>query len=206
MVGYLRVSTGEQVEGFGLKVQKKAIEDFCNYKKYNLLEIFKDEGLSGMKHRPEFEKMMKRVLTNGNVDGVVVYSLTRFGRSTIELYTNMLKLKDSGKTFASTKESFDLSTKEGRLMFGMLAILAEYERDTIVERMAEGRAYAEKYGTKSGKPTHRPKKPINWEYVQKMRNHNISWSKIAKMLSDNPNTKITRQTLVKRAKEEGEYV
>lgn len=206
VVGYVRVSTGIQIRGFGLKVQKTEIEKFCKYKNYNLLKIYKDEGFSGVKHRPEFERMMKKVNSSQEIGGVVVYCLTRFGRSTEELLSNVRRLRENGKTFASTKESFDLSTKEGRLFFGFLAVIAEYERENIIERMAEGRAYAEEHGTKSGKPTHRPKKIIDWKRIRELRGYGISWSRIAKELSFNPSTKITRQTLIKRAKEEGEYV
>jgi len=206
VVGYIRVSTGIQVKGFGLKVQKEAIERFCEYKKYVLTKIYKDEGFSGVKHRPNFEKMLNTVFKRDEIGGVVVYSLTRFGRSTEDLYSNVRRLREAGKTFASTKESFDLSTKEGRLLFGFLAVLSEYERDLIIERMAEGRAYAEEHGTKSGKPTHRPKKTIDWNRVAELRRYGLSWSRVAKELSFNPSTKITRQTLIKRAKERGEYI
>jgi hypothetical protein len=69
--------------------------------------------------------------------------------------------------------------------------------------MTAGREYAEKHGTKSGLPCHRPRKQIHWDTVMKWRDLKMSWAMIAKLLSNDskhPEYKIIHQTLIKHAK------
>lgn len=209
LYAYLRVSTNLQVEGTSLHVQENAIKRYCEAYNYTIVKWFKDEGVSAYKFRPNFQRMFEAVISdNSEVDGVIVFCLSRFGRSTEELLRNVRMFNDNGKTLISTKESINLDTKEGRFMFGQWALFADFERDTLVERMSEGRAYADKNGSKSGKPCHRPRKDIPWDQVLKYRRIKISWSQISQILNQGKTDKkdmINRQTLINRAKEEGYY-
>ena len=205
LLGYIRVSTVGQVEGTSLKTQKETIENFCKTNGHSIVHIFSDEGVSGKRgsHRPQYENMLKRLDTDKEAEGVIVASLSRLGRSMTDVVGFVYRLKDEKQVFISIKEKFDMSTKEGRMLFGMMASINEYEREVIAERMAEGRAYAEEHGTKSGKPCHRPEKTIDWEKVQRLRDQKLSWGMIARVLAADPATKVSGQTLINQARKRG---
>ena len=198
-VGYIRVSTLTQAKkGHSLKYQQETIEKYC--KTYNLTLIkplYIDRGLSAVKKRPRFENMMQRVLNDNDINGVIVHDLTRFGRTTEELLTQIKLLDINNKKFISIQENIDISTKTGRMTLGFLSLIADFERETILERMAEGKEYARIHGTKSGLPMHRPKKPIDWAEVQRLRREGISWNRTARLVG------VSTPTLINRAKNKG---
>jgi len=197
LIGYVRISTLKQLEGHSLDNQAEVIENYCKAKNYSLKRIYKDKGISAFKDRPGFNAAMKELSENENIHGVVVNDLTRFGRSTVDLLTNIATIKEKGKTFISLKENIDLSDKMGRLLLTVLSAIAEYERDIIKERMESGKEYAKIHGTKSGKPMHRPTKNIDWEKVRFYREKGISWTKIAEIVGTTP------PTLIKHARMKG---
>jgi len=197
VLGYVRVSTKKQIEGHSLAYQKQAIEKFCKFKDYNLIKIYEDKGISSYKDRKQHKKMMKRLLSDDSIDGVVVNDLTRFGRSTQDLLLQIHDIDKSNKKFISVKDNIDISTKTGRLMLKMLSAIADYEAETIRERMQAGREWAQEHGTKSGKPIGRPKADIDWIKVKELRKHNISWNKTSDVVG------VSTPTLIKRAKSKG---
>lgn len=207
LVGYVRVSTIKQVEGTSLTTQREHIEAFCKMHGHELVHIFADEGKSGKAgiKRPQYDFMLKRVRDDESVNGVVVSSLSRFGRSLNEVVEIESELRRNNKVFISIKENFDMSTKEGRMTFGVVAVINEYERELISERMEEGRQWARENGSKSGKPCHRPFKEIDWVAVEDMRKDKLSWGSIAKNISRNqpPQKQCTKQTLINQARARG---
>jgi len=197
IIGYVRVSTSQQTEGYGIPIQKDSIQKYCQAHQLELVHIYTDEGISSYKDRPEFKKTMEKVLNDSSISGVIVSDLTRFGRSTSELLTETGKIIQTNKKFISVKETLDFSTKVGRMLFGILSVIAEFERETIVERMQAGREWAKVHGTKSGKPMCHPEKPIDWNNVKYLRGVGCSWSKIAIQEG------VTATTLTHRAEKEG---
>ena len=71
-------------------------------------------------------------------DVIVVWRLDRLGRSIKELIETMQMLEKRGIELKSLKENIDTSTPTGRLMFHLMATLAEFERDVIRERTQAG--------------------------------------------------------------------
>lgn len=197
IVGYCRVSTVKQLNRHSIDAQKEAISRYCKAHGYDLAHVYSDEGVSAYKERPEHKKMMEEVLNNCEIKGVVVRDLTRFGRNTEDLLHQIKSIDNIGKKFISINDNIDISTKTGRLLLGMLSLIADFERETILERMEMGRAYAKIHGTKSGKPMHRPSKKIDWNRVKELRELGMSWTKIA------PNVGTTPPTLLKHAREKG---
>jgi len=195
-VGYIRVSTLKQTKGHSLDYQKDSIEKYCKSNDIELVKLFIDKGLSGYKYRPKFNKM-NEYINDKKVDFVITYSITRYGRSTQDLLYHINILEDKEIKFVSIKEQFDVTTKTGKLLLGMLALIADFEAETIKERMQAGRAWAQEHGTKSGKPIGRPKKDIDWDTVKKLREKKVSWNKTASLVG------VSTPTLIKRAKSKG---
>jgi len=198
-IGYIRVSTKKQTEGNSLQVQKEAIKRYCDAHGFELVKIYADKGISAYKKRPQFKAMIEHVLKNDDWMGVVVYDLTRFGRSTADLLFQINRLDGNDKKFVSIKDNIDIGTKTGRLLLTMLSAIADFERETIRERMDAGKEYARVHGTRSGKPMHRPLAMIDWDKVQLLRGYGLSWRKTSEQVG------VSCTTLIKRAREEGYY-
>lgn len=130
-IAYIRVSTTDQ----NTARQEEAL------KIYNIDKFFK-EKISGknIKDRPELIKMMEYVREG---DVLYVESISRFGRSLKDLLSLIEQLNNKGVQFKSLKEgSIDTTTPTGKLVYSIFSSLAEFERETIRQRQAEGIAIA----------------------------------------------------------------
>jgi len=139
--GYCRVSTTDQ----NLGRQLKALADYGVKEEHLYMEKISGASVE----RSEFERLLKE-LQEGDV--VVVAELTRLSRSTSQLIAIGDEFSKKGIQLVSLKENIDTTTTSGRLMFGMLAVLAQFEREIIVERTKEGLAVAKDKGVKFGRP------------------------------------------------------
>lgn len=83
---------------------------------------------------------------------VVVWRVDRLGRSLIDVLNTVNLLRERGVQVRSISDGIDPATSTGRLMLNMLATLAEYERELIVERVNAGIAAARRNGTRFGRP------------------------------------------------------
>ena len=199
IVGYVRVSTQKQVKGKSIEIQKEAIKRYCDANGLELIKIYTDKGISAYKTRPQYKALIEHLLKNDDWNGLIVHDLTRFGRSTADLLFQINRLDDKGKVFISIKDNIDISTKTGKLLLTMLSAIADFERESIRERMEAGKEYARVHGTKSGKPMHRPYAEIDWDKALELRKYGLSWRKTAKAVG------VSCATLIKRAREEGYY-
>jgi DNA invertase Pin-like site-specific DNA recombinase len=140
IIGYARVSTDEQK----LDLQMKALENVqCD-------KIFTDHGRSGLDFgRPGLEKALKKLKSG---DALVVWRLDRLGRSLPALVTLMDQLGKRGVNFQSLTENINTTSSGGRLMFHMMAALAEFERSLISERTRAGLSAARARGCTLGRP------------------------------------------------------
>lgn len=149
-VGYVRVSTGDQVEnGCSLAAQEAKIAAWCTLTGYELAEVFMDRGISGksMKHR---EGLQKALASIGKGSALVVYSLSRLARSTKDAIAISEILSKRGGDLVSLSEQLDSTSASGKMIFRLLSVLAEFERDLVSERtkaiLAHKRAKGEVYG------------------------------------------------------------
>lgn len=148
-IGYVRVSTDKQAsEGVSLDAQKARISAWCEANGYELVNVFMDEGISGkkMENRPE---LLKALASMKKGMALVSYSLSRLARSTKNLIEiSELVGKKSGDLVSLT-EKIDTTTAAGKMMFQMLAVLSEFERNLTAERTSTAlqhkKATGEKY-------------------------------------------------------------
>lgn len=99
------------------------------------IEVFEDLHRSGKNTaRPGLERLRER-MRDSDVAVVAVWSMSRLGRSVRDLYDLIEEMQDAGVAFVSAKESVDTSTASGRAFFGILATLAQFERELTSERL-----------------------------------------------------------------------
>jgi len=147
---YARVSTIGHGQDSGM--QSQDLEEFCQLREFQLVDSYIDEGVSGSKDsRPELNRLMADARKR-RFDAVLVWKLDRFGRSLKHLVNALAEFQALGVAFISYKESLDMTTPAGRLMFGVIAAMAEFERDLIRERTKAGVAFARSKGKRIGRP------------------------------------------------------
>lgn len=138
-IGYARVSTEEQKIDLQMEALKKAGCD----------KIFADHGASGGSFEREGLEAAIASLQKGDV--LVVWRLDRLGRSLSKLVDLMDKLGRRKIDFLSLSESIDTGSSGGRLVFHMMAALAEFERALISERTRAGMQAARQKGKHLGR-------------------------------------------------------
>ena len=139
IIGYIRVSKNKQLTALQDDAMARA---GCS-------RIFTDKMNGKRFDRPEFLKMLD-ILRPGDI--LVVWRLDRLGRSLKELIETVNMLAARGVELRSLKEHIDTTTPTGRLMFHVIAALAEFERDIISERTQAGLEAARARGRKGGRP------------------------------------------------------
>jgi len=189
LIGYVKVSTARQREGYSLEAQREAIERYCQAHGHELVDIEK-ESESAIKARPVFQRVKAQVL-DGKADGLIVAKLDRLGRSVRDLANIAEELSQAGKQLISVRDNIDTSTSNGKLLFHILSAVAEYERELLIERTKAGRALAEK----QGKICHRPRKEIDPKVLREMKAKGVSHRMMAKILG------VSRATILKRLDE-----
>jgi DNA invertase Pin-like site-specific DNA recombinase len=167
---YARVSTVDKQDP---EMQIREITEFCERRGWKKPAVLVDRVSSG-KIRPELEKL-KALCQRRKFDVVVVYRFDRFARSQLELLTALEEFRTLGVDFVSLHENVDTTTPAGKLMFGMIAAFAEFERSIIRERVLSGLALAKSKGIRLGRPPRNP----DVEQIRALRRSGRSWRHIA---------------------------
>lgn len=137
-IGYIRVSTIEQNEA--------RQEDLM--KSLGVEKVFIDKLSGKNTNRPQLQELLSFVREG---DVVIVESISRFARNTKDLLELVSKLQEKKAEFISKKETIDTSTPQGKFMLTVFGAMAELERDSILQRQAEGIAIAKKNGVYRGR-------------------------------------------------------
>jgi DNA invertase Pin-like site-specific DNA recombinase len=169
---YARVSTDQQTTG--LESQVRILKDYCTRNDIQNYEIFMDEGISGTKSsRPALDRMIAAV-NAGEVTSVIVYSFSRFARSTTHLLNALQVFKSKNVSFVSITEKIDTSTPVGIAVFSILAAISQLERDLIAERVKAGLANARAKGRLIGR-----KKQRDSDLIRKLLKAGMTFRQIA---------------------------
>lgn len=165
-VAYLRVSTEEQLKGYGIAYTGKRVVKHIAKKEWALVDVFADEGYSGsLDHtqRPDLGQLMKLARqTPRPFDLVTVYEERAIGRADRAFWPWVWELQDLGVFVAVTKGDYDNTSDEGRSRMRKAADRAEDERITIRDRTQGGiQEKAEDGGHFGGRP------PFGWRIVNK---------------------------------------
>ena len=145
-IGYVRVSTEQQAqEGVSLEAQQAKIESWCKANGYELVQVFVDAGISGksMDKRPGLQDALK-ALKKGHA--LVSYSLSRLARSTKDALAIGELVGKKKADMVSLSEQIDTTTAAGKMMFQMLAVLAEFERNLVAERTTNALQHKKRTG------------------------------------------------------------
>lgn len=149
-IGYVRVSTeGQAQDGVGLDAQRAKIEAWCSLNDYTLTAVHVDAGISGKSadNRPGLQAALAECKKGS---ALVVYSLSRLARSTRDTIEISERLNKVGGDLVSLSEKIDTTTAAGKMVFRMMAVLAELERDQISERTATAMQFKKAKGERVG--------------------------------------------------------
>ncbi len=150
-IGYVRVSTEAQAsEGYSLDAQRAQLQSFAERGGLLLADVYVDEGLSGRRqhNRPALQKAMAAACERRAA--LVVYSLSRFARSTRDCLDLMERLQRAGATLKSVTEPIDTSSAHGVFLLSLLAALAKLESDITSERIRAVKSYLRGMGRWAG--------------------------------------------------------
>ncbi|WP_228270265.1 recombinase family protein [Acinetobacter bereziniae] len=133
-IGYVRVSTQKQAsDGLSIEAQIDKIQAWATLNDYELIHTFVDEGISGKNviNRPQLNEALS-MLKKGMA--FVFYSLSRVSRNVIDTITIGDTISRSGADMVSLSEKIDTTGASGRMIFNLLAVLNQFERDQVSER------------------------------------------------------------------------
>jgi DNA invertase Pin-like site-specific DNA recombinase len=145
---YARVSTTEQ----STDAQVDRLQSFCVAQGWGQALVFRDDGVSGVRdNRPQLDALRERT-RRGEISAVVVTKMDRLGRSLGMILRFWDEADAAGVRVIVTDQGIDTSTPAGRFQRNMLAALAEFERELILERTQAGIARARAAGKRFGRP------------------------------------------------------
>ena len=150
-IGYIRVSTqGQAEDGVSMDAQEAKVRAWAELQEPGTeVVIFRDEGISGSRSDNR-EGLQAALGAVDRGDALVVYSLSRLSRSTKETLAISEKLQKQGADLVSLSEKIDTTTAAGKMVFRMLAVLSEFERDQISDRTKAALQYKKQNGEKTG--------------------------------------------------------
>jgi DNA invertase Pin-like site-specific DNA recombinase len=170
---YARVSTPEQT----VETQLRALWRFSEARGWDVHREYVDVGVSGSRAaKPEFDLLMKdaRAL---RFKVVLVWKFDRVFRSVQHMLQALQEFRELGIDFVSMTEAIDTTTAAGKMVFTMLAAVAEFEKDLIRERTRAGLARARAAGKRIG----RPRRLVDVAQVEELHQDH-SFRQISKML------------------------
>jgi DNA invertase Pin-like site-specific DNA recombinase len=160
------------------EVQLAELREHAARRGWEIVGEYIDEGFSGARERrPELDRLWVDCRRR-KVDAVVVYRYDRFARSLRHLVNALEEFRALGIDFVSLHEGVDTSTPNGRLVFGIFASIAEFERELLRSRVRSGLAAAVVRGVRLG----RPKRTVDAAQIATLRASGASWREVAERM------------------------
>lgn len=160
---YARVSTTDQ----NCEMQLRELREYCERRGWEVAGEYVDTGWSGSKaSRPELDRVMKDARLH-RFACILVWKVDRFSRSVLHLNQQLADLTTWGVRFIATSQSIDTdqSNPTAKLLLQILGAVAEFERETIRERVKAGMQAARHKGKHCG----RPKAVLDRKRVQELQ-------------------------------------
>ena len=143
VIGYVRVSSLVQKEkGNSIPNQIEKIKSYCKLNGYELVDILKDDGISGMSKskRKDYLKLID-IMEDRNIDGVVVNDLSRIGRKMSDVVEFVDLVKKKQIEFHSIKEGINNVSNVGGLIINILSSINQFEVEMLRNRISEVKQY-----------------------------------------------------------------
>ncbi len=142
-----------QVDGYSLDAQRERLLKEAKHREMKVVGEFSDEGKSGKNvvGRPEFQRMLKLIEQKADdIDYVLVFKLSRFGRNTADVLNSLQFMQDYGVNLLCVDDGIDSAGASGKLMIPVLSAVAEIERENIQAQTMAGRWQKAKEGKWNG--------------------------------------------------------
>ena len=171
---YARVSTNDQ----SVEMQTRDLRKLADNRGFQVVTEYCDTGVSGAKNsRPALDRMMADA-KSGKFEVILVWRLDRLGRSLAHLIRLLEDFKSWNVELVSFSEGLDFTTSSGRLFYQLLGAFAEFERETIRERVRSGMRNARARGIKLG----RKNVQVDGAEVKRLRATGASFRAISRQL------------------------
>jgi putative DNA-invertase from lambdoid prophage Rac len=196
-VSYHRVSTVDRQDP---SLARDELRRAAELRGLTILEEIEETGSGARNDRPGLRRVLE-LAASGKITHVLVWKLDRFGRSALDLLSNVQALERMGVAFVATSQAIEISPTSGamgRLMLTMLSAVAEFERSIIVERTRLGVSVARQRGKRLGRPsTAIPSGAL--ARAAELRTDGASWSEVAIALKAAGFGSFSPKTLARRA-------
>ena len=197
VLGYVRVSSEiQKKKNNSIPLQKKKINEYCQLNDFELIDVYEDNGISGMSiDKRNGYKSMIQYLNDNDIDAIVVWSLSRLGRKMKDVVEFMDYLKQNNIGFYSIKENLNNNDKIGSLIMNILSSINEFEVEVIRERIKDvkrnkkqnGEVYGRMmYGfdNVNGKMVENKDEKRVISRIKNFRSRGWSWRKISNRLNE----------------------
>jgi len=171
---YARVST---LLGQSPEMQLVELREYAARRGWHVIGEYVDRASGIKESRPALNRLMTDARRR-KFDMIAVWKIDRFGRSLKHLVNALAELEAVGVAFVSLRDNLDLSTPAGRLMFQIIAAMAECERALIQERVRAGLRNARQRGKRLG----RPRVVVDVAQIRSLRAVGASWRTISRQL------------------------